>query len=174
MGSSNISFFTTSQIFKHKLFHNFAAPAWARKRRTRSFRCKVYFRSFGALHRVERHLSTTEAFQTYVTKCNKKRERRAWQKYKRLIGECYLSDFINLRSAECVCSYYGLRVCSQTNKLNYIALSCAFGKKSRVQTRYFCVKMILVRLRCSLLGQEHNNLIFIFSNTYRNYVVNRT
>jgi len=28
-----------------------------------------------------------------------------------------LSDFINLRSAECVCSYYGLRVCSQTNKL---------------------------------------------------------
>ena len=26
---------------------------------------------------------------------------------------------INLRSAECVCSYYGLRVCSQTNKLNY-------------------------------------------------------
>jgi len=28
-----------------------------------------------------------------------------------------LSVFINLRSAECVCSYYGLRVCSQTNKL---------------------------------------------------------
>jgi len=28
-----------------------------------------------------------------------------------------LSGFINLRSAECVCSYYGLRVCSQTNKL---------------------------------------------------------
>jgi len=28
------------------------------------------------------------------------------------------SVFINLRSAECVCSYYGLRVCSQTNKLN--------------------------------------------------------
>jgi len=27
-----------------------------------------------------------------------------------------LSDFINLRSAECVRSYYGLRVCSQTNK----------------------------------------------------------
>jgi len=27
-----------------------------------------------------------------------------------------LSVFINLRSAECVCSYYGLRVCSQTNK----------------------------------------------------------
>jgi len=31
-----------------------------------------------------------------------------------------LSDFINLRSAECVCSYYGLRVCLQTNKLNWI------------------------------------------------------
>jgi len=29
-----------------------------------------------------------------------------------------LSVFINLRSAESVCSYYGLRVCSQTNKLN--------------------------------------------------------
>jgi len=29
-----------------------------------------------------------------------------------------LSVFINLRSAECVCSYYGLRVCSQTNKIN--------------------------------------------------------
>jgi len=29
-----------------------------------------------------------------------------------------LSVFIDLRSAECVCSYYGLRVCSQTNKLN--------------------------------------------------------
>jgi len=27
-----------------------------------------------------------------------------------------LSVFIDLRSAECVCSYYGLRVCSQTNK----------------------------------------------------------
>jgi len=29
-----------------------------------------------------------------------------------------LSVFINLRSAECVLSDYGLRVCSQTNKLN--------------------------------------------------------
>jgi len=28
-----------------------------------------------------------------------------------------LAVFINLRSAECVCSYHGLRVCSQTNKL---------------------------------------------------------
>jgi len=34
-----------------------------------------------------------------------------------------LSVFINLRSAECVCSYYGLRVCSQTNKLNMIGWS---------------------------------------------------
>ena len=31
---------------------------------------------------------------------------------------CVLSDFINLRSAECVCSYYGLRVCSQIKKKN--------------------------------------------------------
>jgi len=29
------------------------------------------------------------------------------------------SVFINLRSAECVCSYHGLRVCSQTNKSHY-------------------------------------------------------
>ena len=30
------------------------------------------------------------------------------------------SVLINLRSAECVCSYYGLRVCSQTNKLKLL------------------------------------------------------
>jgi len=34
-----------------------------------------------------------------------------------LVLRSVLSVFINLRSAECVCSYYGLRVCSQTNKL---------------------------------------------------------
>ena len=34
-----------------------------------------------------------------------------------LVLRSVLSDFINLRSAECVCSCYGLRVCSQTNKL---------------------------------------------------------
>ena len=34
-----------------------------------------------------------------------------------LVLRSVLSVFINLRSAECVCSYYELRVCSQTNKL---------------------------------------------------------
>ena len=51
---------------------------------------------------------------------------RTWQitssvvgKFRRLqclVLRSVLSDFINLRSAECVYSYYGLRVCSQTNK----------------------------------------------------------
>jgi len=36
-----------------------------------------------------------------------------------LVLRSVLSVFINLRSAECVCSYYGLRICSQTNKLNF-------------------------------------------------------
>ena len=35
-----------------------------------------------------------------------------------LVPRAVLSVFIYLHSAECVCSYYGLRVCSQTNKLN--------------------------------------------------------
>ena len=34
-----------------------------------------------------------------------------------------LSVFINLRSAECLCSYYGRRVCSQTNKFKKIVFS---------------------------------------------------
>jgi len=34
-----------------------------------------------------------------------------------LVLRSVLSVFIELRSEECVCSYYGLRVCSQTNKL---------------------------------------------------------
>jgi len=34
-----------------------------------------------------------------------------------LVLRSVLSVFINLRSAECVCSYYGLRVCRQTNEL---------------------------------------------------------
>ena len=38
-----------------------------------------------------------------------------------LVLRSVLSVFINLRSAECVCSYYGLRVCSQTNKLNFMS-----------------------------------------------------
>jgi len=33
-----------------------------------------------------------------------------------LVLHAVLSVFIDLRSAECVCSHYGLRVCSQTNK----------------------------------------------------------
>jgi len=37
-----------------------------------------------------------------------------------LVLRSVLSVFINLRSAECVCSYYGLRVCSQTNKMKKI------------------------------------------------------
>jgi len=40
-----------------------------------------------------------------------------------LVLRAVLFVFIDLRSAECVCSYYGLRVCSQTNKLNQIKLS---------------------------------------------------
>ena len=40
-----------------------------------------------------------------------------------LVLRSVLSVFINLRSAECVCTYYGLRVCSQTNKLNYLQKS---------------------------------------------------
>ena len=34
-----------------------------------------------------------------------------------------LSVFINLRSAECVCSYYGLRVRSHANKLKRTGLN---------------------------------------------------
>jgi len=33
-----------------------------------------------------------------------------------LVLRAVLSISIDLRSGECVCSYYGLRVCSQTNK----------------------------------------------------------
>jgi len=35
-----------------------------------------------------------------------------------LVLRAVLSVFIDMRSAECVCSYYGLHVCSQTNNLN--------------------------------------------------------
>ena len=34
-----------------------------------------------------------------------------------------LSVFIDMRSAESVCSYYGPRVCSQTNKLKFEEIS---------------------------------------------------
>jgi len=47
-----------------------------------------------------------------------------------LVLRSVLSDFINLRSAECVCSYYGLRVCSQTNKLKLIQVYSASSLSS--------------------------------------------
>jgi len=37
-------------------------------------------------------------------------------------------------SAECVCSYYGLRVCSQTNKLNYMHVK-GYGDQIRLKLR---------------------------------------
>jgi len=40
--------------------------------------------------------------------------------------------FIDLRYAECVCLYYGLRAWSQTNKLNYITLSNIKLQEQRV------------------------------------------
>ena len=40
-----------------------------------------------------------------------------------LVKRSALSVFINLRYAECVCLYYWLRVCSQTNKVNYLNFS---------------------------------------------------
>jgi len=45
-----------------------------------------------------------------------------------LVLRSVLSVFINLRSAECVCSYYGLRVCSQTNKLNWKCLTPRYSE----------------------------------------------
>ena len=45
-----------------------------------------------------------------------------------LVLRSVLSDFTSLRSAECVCSYYGLRVCSQTNKINYSNFGLATSK----------------------------------------------
>jgi len=35
-----------------------------------------------------------------------------FRRLQRLVLRSVLSVFIDLRSAECVCSYYGLRVCS--------------------------------------------------------------
>ena len=46
-----------------------------------------------------------------------------FHRLQRFVVRAILSVFIDLRSAECVCSYYGLRVCSQTNKLNSIRQS---------------------------------------------------
>ena len=43
-----------------------------------------------------------------------------FRRLKYLVLRSVLSVCINLRSAECVCSYYGLRVCLQTNKLKKI------------------------------------------------------
>ena len=37
-----------------------------------------------------------------------------------LVLRAVLSVFIDMRSSECVCSHYGLRACSQTNKLNVL------------------------------------------------------
>jgi len=42
-----------------------------------------------------------------------------FRRFQCLVLRSVLSVFIDLRSAECVCSYYGLRVCSWTNKLKF-------------------------------------------------------
>jgi len=41
-----------------------------------------------------------------------------FRRFQCLVKRYVLSVFIDLRCAECVCLYYGLRVCSHTNKLN--------------------------------------------------------
>ena len=41
-----------------------------------------------------------------------------FRRFQCLVKRSVLSVFINLRSAECVCLYYGLRVWPQINKLN--------------------------------------------------------
>jgi len=66
-----------------------------------------------------------------------------------------LSDFINLRSAECVCSYYGLRVCSQTNKLNKLnkqLLLKVILRKAITGQRWISMSYSSRRLQAAHLG----------------------
>ena len=58
-----------------------------------------------------------------------------FRRLQRLLLRSVLSVFINLHSAECVGSYYGLRVCSQTNKSNYMHVK-GYGDQIRFKLRY--------------------------------------
>jgi len=71
-----------------------------------------------------------------------------------LVLRSVLSDFINLRSAECVCSYYGLRVCSQTNKLN-VKLASTLAEHGNTQLLLHTVVQNT---------QEWRKLLLYFSN----------
>ena len=58
-----------------------------------------------------------------------------------------LSVFINLRSAECVCSYYGLRVCDkQINELNFATV--VWWASHNVLLNPFCVNAFTPRHIC--------------------------
>jgi len=75
-----------------------------------------------------------------------------------LVLRSVLSVFINLRSADCVCSYYWLRVCSQTNKLKNIKEIC----KKMVKNQFFSKTTNTVRFtkKCS---QEADIILVLLS-----------